>query len=293
MAEAYATIAAHGKYCKPRVIDSIQYPDGTTKLGTPSQCTQAIAQPIADTAAAVLRGPIALPGATANANGQIGRPAGGKTGTTDGNNDAWFIGFVPQLSTAVWLGHTAGLAVLDKFRTLHPDEAWGPSAGQPVYGGGVPTIIWRKMMTAALAGVPVEDLPEADPTLAHGKTVTVPSVAGLVPDAAAQSLQDAGLSSTISTAPVPSTLAKGLVAGTNPGGGTDVPTGTQVTIYLSSGVAPTPSSTPTPTSPTPSASASGPPTPTPSSSATDGTPTATPPPPPPTAANGRGKGKHH
>ncbi|MDQ1679670.1 MAG: hypothetical protein QOI42_529 [Frankiaceae bacterium] len=292
MAEAYATVAARGKYCKPRVIDSIQYPDGTTKLGTPPQCSQAIAQNIADTVANVLRGPIETPGATANGNGQIGRPAAGKTGTTDDSNDAWFVGFTPELSTAVWLGHTDSRAVLDKFRTLHPSQAWGPSAGATVYGGGIPTIIWRKFMIAALSGLPPSDFPPFDPTLAHGQSTTVPSVTGLMPDAAAQSLQDAGLSSVVAPAAVPSTVAKGLVAATDPPSGGDVPTGTLVTIYLSNGVAPTPSPTPSPTSTSPTPSSTGSGSPTPSSSVTDGgTPTPPPPPASPGVVNGRGHGK--
>jgi membrane peptidoglycan carboxypeptidase len=238
IAGAYATLAAHGKYCETRQV-------------APAQCTQVIITQVADTAAAVLEGPL-QPGGTAAQFGQIGRPAAGKTGTTDGNSDAWFTGFVPQMATSVWLGHTDRVSVLDGLRTLNPDEAWGPSVNNPVFGGGIPTIIWSRMMSAALADVPIVPLPPADPVLSHGVSVLVPGVTGLQPSQATAVLQQEGLTATISTTPVASALPKGVVVSTTPGAGAKVPTGSLITLILSTGVPPPPPTpTPTPT-PTPS-----------------------------------------
>lgn len=73
----------------------------------------------------------------------IGRPAAGKTGTTSGERDVWFVGYVPQLSTAVWIGND------DFNRTL----------GRGVTGGGYAAPIWRQFMTMALQNEPVKYFP--------------------------------------------------------------------------------------------------------------------------------------
>jgi len=71
----------------------------------------------------------------------IGRPAAGKTGTTQDYRDAWFVGFTPGLVTGVWVGNDDGQ----------------PMRG--VVGGSVPAHIWHEFMAAALAGKPVRDFP--------------------------------------------------------------------------------------------------------------------------------------
>ena len=83
----------------------------------------------------------------------IGRPAAGKTGTTDDNKDAWFIGFTPDLVAAVWMGH-------DNDGYLNG-----------VTGGGIPAEIWRSFMSEAASKYPVRDfikpsglvIPESSP----------------------------------------------------------------------------------------------------------------------------------
>lgn len=73
-------------------------------------------------------------------NAQIGRPAAGKTGTTSSERDIWFVGYVPQLSVAVWVGN-------DNYRPL----------GYGATGGRIVAPIWRSFMLKALRGVPPED----------------------------------------------------------------------------------------------------------------------------------------
>ncbi len=68
-----------------------------------------------------------------------GRPVAGKTGTTSDFRDAWFVGYVPQLSAAVWIGNDDNSPM-----------AWGTT------GGGMVAGIWRQFMEMALAGEPVE-----------------------------------------------------------------------------------------------------------------------------------------
>ena len=69
-------------------------------------------------------------------NAVIGRPAAGKTGTTSSFRDAWFVGYTPDLVTAVWLGN-------DDYSPMNES-----------YGGNIPARIWAKFMKAALAGTP-------------------------------------------------------------------------------------------------------------------------------------------
>ena len=84
----------------------------------------------------VLQGVISQGTAT---NAQIGRPAAGKTGTTDSQRDVWFVGYVPQLTTAVWVGN-------DDNRPL----------GRGATGGGYAAPVWRDFMVEALRDEPVE-----------------------------------------------------------------------------------------------------------------------------------------
>lgn len=74
----------------------------------------------------------------------IGRPAAGKTGTSQDFRDAWFIGFTPQLTTGVWVGNDNNAPM------------------QRVTGGNLPAQIWRSYMQAALSGVAVESIPRSE-----------------------------------------------------------------------------------------------------------------------------------
>jgi membrane peptidoglycan carboxypeptidase len=76
------------------------------------------------------------------------RAVAGKTGTTENYGDAWFVGYTPQLATAVWVGYPNKLKpMLTEFH------------GQAVAGGTFPAEIWRAFMQPALAGTPAEPFP--------------------------------------------------------------------------------------------------------------------------------------
>ena len=102
MANAYATFASGGKYCKPIAIDQILDASGTSMAVPSADCTQAMDQGAADETAKTLRA-TSEPGGTAK-DALFGRPIAGKTGTTEEAENTWFVGFTPQLSTAVWIG---------------------------------------------------------------------------------------------------------------------------------------------------------------------------------------------
>jgi membrane carboxypeptidase/penicillin-binding protein len=73
---------------------------------------------------------------------QIGRPAAGKTGTTDSERNVWFVGYVPQLATALWIGDDANRAL-----------------GKGITGGGFAAPIWRNFMSQAVKNEPVKYFP--------------------------------------------------------------------------------------------------------------------------------------
>lgn len=102
----------------------------------------------------------------------IGRPAAGKTGTTQDHRDAWFAGYVPQLATVVWMGYPVAPGPDGKLRTEDDftprmEYCGAPRACRPVEsievtGGSFPAQIWAAFMTSALEGEPVEYFPVAD-----------------------------------------------------------------------------------------------------------------------------------
>ena len=137
MAGAYATFASNGWHSDPTFIVQVTDSNGNLLLdNTPKP--QLILDPWATAALTdVLQGVIARGTGTA---AQIGRPAAGKTGTTDSQRDVWFVGYVPQLSTAIWVGN-------DDYSPL----------GSGATGGTYVAPIWRDFMQRALADVPVEN----------------------------------------------------------------------------------------------------------------------------------------
>jgi penicillin-binding protein 1A len=137
MAGAYATFASNGWHSDPTFIVQVTDSNGNVLLdNTPKP--QLILDPWAAASLTnVLQGVITRGTGTA---AQIGRPAAGKTGTTDSQRDIWFVGYVPQLATAVWVGN-------DDYSPL----------GRGATGGGFVAPIWRDFMTQALVDVPVEN----------------------------------------------------------------------------------------------------------------------------------------
>ncbi|NJM96304.1 MAG: penicillin-binding protein 1A [Phormidesmis sp. RL_2_1] len=137
LAGAYATFANYGWHSEPTLIMQVSDSNGNIVLdNTPKP--QLVLDPWASAALTnVLEGVIDHGTAT---NAQIGRPAAGKTGTTDSQRDVWFVGYVPQLATAVWVGN-------DDYRPL----------GRGATGGGYAAPVWRNFMVQALQDEPVEN----------------------------------------------------------------------------------------------------------------------------------------
>jgi membrane peptidoglycan carboxypeptidase len=146
-AVGYATIAAQGIYAKPYLVASVKNSNGHVVFRAKKDTKRVFESDVmADTTYAMQQ---VLVNGTAAGKQLTGRPAAGKTGTNgerNGDKDAWFVGFTPQLSTAVWYGNADG----SKFVTDN---------GAALYGGGLPALTWQQMMNGALQGKPVESFP--------------------------------------------------------------------------------------------------------------------------------------
>ena len=151
MASAYATFASGGIYAEPYGIKAIRDSRGKVIYEHHRKSRRAFDA----NEAGVLNG--ALQRVIGEGTGRaaaLGRPVAGKTGTTSENVDAWFAGYVPQVSTAVWVGYDPARPMTD----VHH---------RSVTGGSFPAAIFGDLMRQGLDGVPVKPLPVASPDALH------------------------------------------------------------------------------------------------------------------------------
>lgn len=146
MASAYGTFANRGIRVAPsgilRVIDA----DGNVIIDNRNPAGERVLdQVVADNVTDVLVDVVERGTGT---RAQLDRPVAGKTGTATSYRAAWFAGYTPSLSTAVWMGHA------DRLAPLRDINGFGA-----VTGGSHPTIAWRTFMAGALAGTPVVPFP--------------------------------------------------------------------------------------------------------------------------------------
>ncbi len=154
MASAYATFAARGIYSKPMAITKVILAKGQedTRAGWGKPVRKQVLAPgVAYEVTQILQENI-LSGTGIAAN--IGRPAAGKTGTTENHADAWFCGYTPQLEATVWMGFQKGEIPMEN---VH---------GIAVAGGTFPAEIWNQFMQKALDTEPVRNflVPTTFPT---------------------------------------------------------------------------------------------------------------------------------
>ena len=147
MAGAYSTLAANGVRHPPRLITRVVFPGGRQEHEGGAGSARVLDGKVVAQVTKILTANVR--GGTGTAAQLSGRPAAGKTGTTDSYADAWFAGYVPQLATVVWVGYP------EKERPMRDVH------GLAVAGGTFPAQIWHTFMTAALDGKPVVQF--ADP----------------------------------------------------------------------------------------------------------------------------------
>jgi penicillin-binding protein 1A len=145
MASAYATLAAGGIYSEPMAIRKVVLPSGKVDPAWgKGNRKRVMSDGEAYVVTQILQENI-LGGTGTAAN--PGRPAAGKTGTTDDFADAWFAGYTPNLATAVWVGYPNAQI---EMRSVH---------GISVAGGSFPAMIWHDFVVPALAGSPSLSFP--------------------------------------------------------------------------------------------------------------------------------------
>ncbi len=139
MAAAYSTFAAGGKATTPYSITKVAKPDGVILMQVKPKRKLALEPAVSYLVTDILRGVITK---GTGHSAAIGRPAAGKTGTTEKNNDAWFVGYTPDLAAAVWMGYPDGTKPM---KSVH---------GITVTGGSFPARIWAAFMREALKNTP-------------------------------------------------------------------------------------------------------------------------------------------
>lgn len=150
VAGAYATLAARGVFCAPYAVASVDDGSGQHIVTHHDSCHRVLSEATADRVTSVLRGVIDGPDPKrTGASAGIGRPAAGKTGTTDSFAAAWFSGYTPQLAASVWVGDPRG-GVTHPLRNVHV----GSRFFSHVYGADLPASVWTATMRGALAGTP-------------------------------------------------------------------------------------------------------------------------------------------
>ena len=142
MASAYGTLADQGQHVEPTIISKIWDASGKVIWQASPKATQAISAGVAYAATQILQQNIVRGTGTA---AQIGRPEAGKTGTASDFADAWFCGYTPNLSTAIWMGYPQGKIPMTN---VH---------GISVTGGSFPAQMWQKFMYQADRTYPQKD----------------------------------------------------------------------------------------------------------------------------------------
>ncbi|MFI1761714.1 transglycosylase domain-containing protein [Streptomyces sp. NPDC020800] len=152
MADAYATFAASGKQADPYSVTEVKK-DGTDQSGFEKPTVKRAMDPdIANNVTDVLQNVIQN-GTGTNAKA-LGRTAAGKTGTTDANKSAWFVGYTQQLSTSV--------AMFRENPKDHELLSMNGTAGKDsIHGGDIPTLVWTEYMKDALKNANDLGFPEA------------------------------------------------------------------------------------------------------------------------------------
>lgn len=146
MASAYSTFANRGERVAPTTIRQVSR-GGTVEYEHNVERTPAFDEEVADEVNYALQG--VVKSGTGTRASAIGRPAAGKTGTTDNNKSAWFVGYTPQVTTAVML--------VKQDKSGNAISLYGTGGGGSVHGGDYPAGIWTSYMSQAMSDLEYEE----------------------------------------------------------------------------------------------------------------------------------------
>jgi len=263
MASAYGTLANNGVHAVARSITKVTDASGNVITENKPETNSILDSEVAAKMNGILQ-KVVSSGTGTGAN--IGRPQAGKTGTTEDHADAWFVGYTPDLVTAVWVGYPQGRVSMSG-----------------MCGGDLPASIWRSFMSQALKETPKTAFAESEEISnrddSNGETEyitvtlcdesgllatsncphthtqsfrrgaephaycnihttpegrTVPNVVGMDSASARSKISAAGFQS--SGVNQPSSQPEGTVISQTPVAGTTLASGSMVTIVISSGI---------------------------------------------------------
>src|SRR5690606_30100304 len=157
MAGSYATFAASGKQRDPFSVKKVTSKEGTV-FTHKTETKQAFTAQVADNVTDILKTVVEEGTGT---NAQLpGREVAGKTGTTDGNKSAWFVGYTPQLSTAISMFRYPDDESIKNRQFL---EMFGTGGEKKIHGASFPSQIWADYMQDALKGQAPKSFPTPEP----------------------------------------------------------------------------------------------------------------------------------
>ncbi|MEZ5176520.1 MAG: transglycosylase domain-containing protein [Acidimicrobiia bacterium] len=235
VAVVYSTLANYGEYHEPYLIERITAADGTVIYEHTPQPRSVLNGQVAAAVVGSLK-KVVTSGTGRRAD--IDRPQAGKTGTSTDNADVWFAGFIPQMTTVVWIGDADGRVPLKDFTVfndLEQTEQYYRSAA----GGTLAAPVWREFMEFATLGIPTIDFPPepAGTDIYRQTPFTAVPEPGLSTKTVISDLYAAGLYADV--VEIPSLLPQGTFLETVPVSGTLVRQGSRVEVQVSSGVAET------------------------------------------------------
>jgi membrane peptidoglycan carboxypeptidase len=228
LASAYNTIASGGTYCVPTPVLSITTSEKKSLTLNKNRCRNAVEPDVANGVTQILKN-VLTKGTAAGIGGLAGgRPVAGKTGTSDGSNETWFVGYTPQLTTAVWVGTPDGSPT----RVLRNLNLGGTFYGGQIFGATVAAPTWKLIMDRASAGMPVLDFAGPGSKVQSGDLVPIPNVIGMNVNDAMAALAAAGFQPQVGGT-VGSSYPVGTVVGTKPE--LQALRGSQIVIVTSAG----------------------------------------------------------
>lgn len=230
MAAAFSTIANYGERVETYLIERIEDADGNVIYQHQIEKTQVL-EPALAAAVVNTMEKVITRGTGPKAN--IGRPQAGKTGTHENNTDTWFVGYLPQYTTAVWVGFPDAQV---EMKNITVDGTFYSR----VYGSTLAAPIWKEFMTIVAADLPVEDFAADPPGIGvyyQTPRVEVPDVTGLEFEEAQETMFKAGFE--IDAKLQNSLLPKDTVIGSSPPAGERQEQGTTVEVFISNGLSPT------------------------------------------------------
>jgi penicillin-binding protein 1A len=192
LASAYSTLANRGERVEPTMIVEVATADGKVLDRAQPVRRKVLERRHADVVTYCLQ-QVVLRGSGTGA--AIGRPLAGKTGTTQDFGDAWFAGYTPKLTAAVWMGYPEG----NTKRMLNV-------RGRKVNGGSFPAAVFKRFMQAAVKGLDTG----AFPANLGGKPLK-PSSKVVLPTTTTSLSSTSSTSTSTTTAPPTSTSVPGSV----------------------------------------------------------------------------------